>query len=49
VALAGGLRVVADRTPVGVLLISAGVGILIAFTIIEPTTTRAALDRRDGP
>jgi hypothetical protein len=47
--LVSGLRGIADRTPVGVLLVSAAVGLLIAFTIIEPTTTRAALDRGEGP
>jgi hypothetical protein len=39
-----GLTAVPDRTPVGLVLIGSAVVVLIAFAVVEPATTRAALD-----
>jgi hypothetical protein len=39
-----GLTAVPDRTPAGLVLIGSAVVVLIAFAVVEPATTRAALD-----
>jgi hypothetical protein len=48
IMLTTGLAIAGDHTGWGALFISFGIGAALAFTIIEPTTARAAFRTPDG-